>query len=105
MPVNLLQRESIMLKQIGNARPIIEQAPDPGQTDQADADLNAARPVNARQKGILPPPGTEVLGDPIRIFLFPSEEPGGGQEREIASISTRFSTELLKTFAQNLYFL
>ena len=64
MPADLPQGESVMLEQVGYARPVIQQTPDPGQADQADAEFDAARPVNPGQEGILLPPGAEMIGHP-----------------------------------------
>ena len=47
VPADLPQRERVVLEQVGYAWPVIKQPPDPGQADQADADLDAARPVHS----------------------------------------------------------
>ena len=83
VPADLPQGERVPLEQVGHARPVVEQAPDPGQADQADAELDAAGPVHAGQERVLPPPGAEMVGDPAGVPLVTGEEPGGGQQREV----------------------
>ena len=83
MPADLPQGERVMLEQAGYARPVIQQAPDPGQADQPDAEFDAAGPVHAGQEGVLPPPGAQLVGDPARVSLVMAEEPGRGQQREV----------------------
>ena len=83
MPADLPQGERVALEQVGYARPVVQQPPDPGQADQPDAELDAARPVHAGQEGVLPPPGAQLVGDPARVLLVMGEEPGGGQQREV----------------------
>ena len=78
MPADLLHRERVMLEQVGDAGPLVQEPPDPGKADQADADLDAARPVNAREEGVLPPPGTQLVGHPVRVRLVVGEKPGRG---------------------------
>ena len=48
VPADLPHGERVALEQVGRARPVVEQAPDPGQADQADAELDAAGPVRRR---------------------------------------------------------
>ena len=83
MPLDLPQGESVMLEQIGYARPAVEKTPDPGQADQADAQFDAARPVNPGQEGILLPPGAEMIGHPGGVLVVTSQQPGGRQHREM----------------------
>src|SRR5260370_22729607 len=83
MPADLSHSQRVVLEQIGYARPVIQQASNPGQADQPDAELDAARPVHAGQEGILPPPGAQMIGHPARIFLFMGEKPGISQKREM----------------------
>ena len=71
MPVDLPQGEWVPLEQVGYAGPVIEKAPDPGQTDQPDTKFYPARPVNAGQEGILPPPGAEMFGHPMAYLSSP----------------------------------
>ena len=66
-----------------DAGPVVEQAADPGQADQPDAELDAAGPVHARQERVLPPPGAELARHPVRVRLVAGQEPGGGQQREV----------------------
>ena len=66
VPADLPYRQLVVLEQGGDPRPVVQQAPDPGQADQPDADLDAARPVHAGQEGVLPPPGAQLVGDPLR---------------------------------------
>src|SRR5208337_5670319 len=42
MPADLANHELVVLEMIGDFGPFVQQAPDPGQADQADADLDAA---------------------------------------------------------------
>ena len=46
MPADLPQRKRVTLEQVGYTRPVVQETPDPGQADQTDAELDAARPVN-----------------------------------------------------------
>src|SRR5262245_37231167 len=83
MPADLLHRQLVMLEQVRDGRPLVQEPPDPGQADEADPDLDAAGPVNPRQEGVLPPPGAKLVGYPLRIRLVVCEEPGGSQQREV----------------------
>ncbi len=58
VPADLLDGQAVLLEQAGRAGPVVQQAPDPGQADQPDADLDPAGPVHAGQERVLPPPGT-----------------------------------------------
>src|SRR5205823_3586199 len=82
VPVDLPDSEGVAFEQIGHPGPVVEKTPDPGQADQADAEFDAARPVDAGQEGILLPPGAEMLRYPDGILLFAGEKPGGGQQGE-----------------------
>ena len=79
MPADLLHCEMVTFEQVGHAGPFVQQAPDPGQADQADADLDAARPVDARQEWILLPPGAQLIGHPAGVNLVV------GQDQAVAS--------------------
>jgi hypothetical protein len=46
-PADLPQGERVALEQVGRAGPVVEQAPDPGQAAQADAELSAVHPVRS----------------------------------------------------------
>src|SRR5215472_9115857 len=83
MPANLPDRALIVLKQIGRSRPVVKQTADPGHADQPDTDLDAARPVHARQEWILPPPGAQLAGDEPCVSLVAAEEPGRGKQRQM----------------------
>ena len=83
VPADLPHGERVALEQVDHARPVIQQAPDPGQADQADPELDAAGPVHAGQERVLPPPGAQMIGDPACVPLVLGEEPGGGQQREV----------------------
>ena len=72
-----------MLEQVGHARPLIEQTPDPSQADQADPEFEAVCRVDAGEEGVLPPPGPEVIGDPPRVSFVMGEEPGRGQHCQV----------------------
>ena len=83
VPADLLHSQHVTLEQPGHAGPVIQQPPDPGQADQPDADLDAARPVHAGQEGVLPEPGAKLVGYPAGITLVVGQEPGRGQQREV----------------------
>src|SRR5262249_55758880 len=83
VPADLPQCERVALEQVGYAGPVVEQAPDPSQVAQADAELGAARPVHTGKEGILPPPGTEMIGNPLRVSLVMGQEPGRSQQCEV----------------------
>ena len=96
MPADLPHGERVALEQAGRARPVIEQAPDPGQADQADAELDAAGPVRAGQKRVLPPPGAQLISDPAGVSLVLGEEPGGGQQCEVLQPGQPVKVQVLK---------
>ena len=73
----------VALEQVGDAGPVVEQPPDPGQADQPDADLDAAGPVHAGQERVLAPPGAQLVGHPLGVGLVAGEEPRRGQQREV----------------------
>ena len=83
VPADLLHREFVALEEAGGARPPVQKAADPGQADQPDADLDAARPVDARQERVIPPPGAQLLVHAAGVGIIVAEEPGRGQEREV----------------------
>ena len=69
--LDLPHGEAVVFEQIGYPGPVVEKTPDPGQADQADAEFDAARPVNAGQEGILLPPGAEMIRYPDGILSSP----------------------------------
>src|SRR2546430_14516636 len=83
VPADLPDGERVALEQVGYARPVSQQAPDPGQAYQADPELDAAGPVHAGQERVLPPPGAQMIGDPARVPLVLAQEPGGRQQPEV----------------------
>ena len=83
MPADLPQCERVTLEQVSYTGPVVKETPDPGEADQANAELDAARPVDARQEGILLPPGAQLVGHPARVLLFVGKKPGIGQQREV----------------------
>src|SRR5579859_6566957 len=83
MPADLPHREGVALEQVGRAGPVIQQAPDPCQADQADAELYTAGPVHTGQERVLPPPGAQLVRDPASISLVMGERPGSGEQREV----------------------
>src|SRR5580693_4295731 len=83
MPADLPHREAVALEQVGRARPVVEQAPDPRQADQADAELYAAGPVHAGQERVLPRPRAKLVRDPASVSLVMGEKPGRGEQSEV----------------------
>src|SRR5262249_18777755 len=67
VPADLLHGQRVALEQVRDGRPGVQEPPDPGQADEADPYPDAARPVNARQEGVLPPPGAELAGHPLGV--------------------------------------
>ncbi len=61
MPADLPNGELIILEMLGHLRPFVEEAPDPGQADQADPDLDPARPVHAGEERVLLHPGAQLV--------------------------------------------
>ncbi len=83
MPADLPNRQLVLLEQAGDTRPVVQQAPDPGQADQPDADLDAARPVHAGEERVRPAPRAQLVCHPARVPVVPGEVPGGCQQRQV----------------------
>ena len=83
MPADLADREVVVLEQAGHPGPVRQQAPDPDQADQPDADLDAVRPVNPGEEGIRPPPGAQLVSDALRVPLVAAEEPRRRQQSQV----------------------
>ena len=83
MPSDLRDRAVVVLEQVADAWPVIKQPADPGHADQANADLDPARPVDTGQERVAPPPRAQLLGHPARVNVIAAEEPGRGEQREV----------------------
>ena len=81
--LDLAQRVRVLLEERWRTRPAVEQPADPGPRHEADAQLDAARPVHARQERVGLPPRAQVRGGALGVALVAGEPVGGRQHRQV----------------------
>ena len=83
VPADLADRVVVVLEQVADLRPVVEQPSDPGPADQPDTDLDPAGPVHSGEERIRPPPGPQLSVDRLGITLVPRQPPGAREHRQV----------------------
>ena len=83
MAEDLVASEARSLEAFASPCPAAEKATAPGEADQAERDLDAARPVDARQERVRLPPGTKLRCYKLGVALVMRQEIRGSQQRDV----------------------
>ena len=83
MAVELARSLRVPLEELLGPGPVIEESPDPRPCDEPDAELDPTRPVDAREKGVLPPPGAQLAIHEHGVPLLMTYAPGCGEQRQV----------------------
>ena len=83
VPGNLSEGIVIVLEQVADLGPVIEQPADPGPGDQADSSLNTARPMHSGEEWVCTPPRAKLIPSGLGVALVLREPPGGRQHSEV----------------------
>src|SRR5215469_991411 len=73
----------IVFEVVAHWRPVLEQAARPRESDEAHAEFDSARPVDAMQERICPEPGPYLLRGRTRISLFTGEPERRREQRRL----------------------
>ncbi len=83
VPVDLVGGDDVLLEEGGRAGPAFEQPPGPDPRDQADAELDAAAPVDPLADRVGAPPRAEVGGHQLGVPVVAGQPPGAGQDGQV----------------------
>ena len=83
VPTDLGQGLRVLLEQLVDARPVVEQAADPHPARQSHAELDPAGPVDAGEERVAGPPGAQLGGDRLGVAVLAGEPPGGREHRKV----------------------
>ena len=93
MPGELPDGIVVVLEQVADLGPLVQQPTDPYPRDQANAGLDPARPVHSAEKRVRTPPGAKLVRGGLGVALVTRQPPGRRQHRDV--VMTRHLPHLL----------
>ena len=83
VPAELGEGLRVVLEEVADARPVVEQPAHPHPAREPDTELDPARPVNAGQEGVARPPRAELGRNEVRVPGVAREPPRGREHGEV----------------------
>ncbi len=83
MVMELAQKLGVVVEQGPDPGPTVQQTPHPDPGEQPDAELDSARPMDAREERVAAPPGPQLRRREVRVTRVGCEEKGGREDGQL----------------------